>query len=94
MHDIATTESRSLRQRWRLQLQRVREMMDGHVHAAMTATKGKIHPATHIFGDRLDADTELQREMDLLNDLATQLGLLPPGGCQPQRRKRATNLPA
>jgi hypothetical protein len=94
MNDVATTESVPLRQRWQLQRQRVREMMDGHIHAAMTAASGKMHPATRIFGDRLATDTELKREMDILTDLATQLGLLPPGGSQPQRRKRATRRSA
>lgn len=90
MHDSATEHWNTLRHRWRHHLQRVRELMDDHCRAAMTATGGKIRPAVRIFGDRIAADAELQREMRRAEDLATQLGLLPPVVPQnPKAPKRA-----
>jgi hypothetical protein len=85
MHDPATTEWMALRQRWRQHLQRVRELMDEHCRVAMTATGGKVRPAARILHERMAADTELQHEMDMLEDLQVQLGFQPP----PVRRPSA-----
>ena len=78
MHDLAPTQATTLRQRWRQQLQRVHERMQEHCRAAMTATGGKVKPAVRILRERLDADVELPREMDLLEQLGVELGLRPP----------------
>jgi hypothetical protein len=85
MHDPATAQWVAPRQRWRQHLQRVREMMDGHCRVAMTVSGGKIRPATSILQERIAADLELQREMDMLEDLQVQLGFRPP----PVRRPSA-----
>jgi hypothetical protein len=87
MHDPATIAPR---QRWRQHLQRVRELMDEHARVAMTATGGKIRPATRILQERIAADVELQHEMDMLENLQVQLGFAPPTRRRPSANPNPT----